>query len=90
MKSIYVGELNQLMLGLMKRDIEFTFTPFMNGGKVDVPSQNWDAICHDGSYGHEVGELEVMGSINTNPLDSVEGWLSAEEILKRVDKIKGD
>ena len=70
---------------------DFTFKPFLNGGIVDVPSQNWDAICHDGSYGNKDGLLEVMGrAVNRNLYDDVEGYLTADEILKRVDENEGD
>lgn len=48
-------------------------------------SWQWDAICHRGSYGHEEGLLEVMGSV-TN--DDVEGWLTADEIIKRLEGAK--
>ena len=50
--------------------------------------RKWDAICHGGSYGHEVGKLEIMGDLvdKTKTDDDVEGWLTAEEILERVDK----
>lgn len=85
----FLIELNELMIGLAKRGISFTFIQIFDGGKVDVPSQNWDAICHMGSYGHEKGLLEVMGSaVNRNPYDSVEGFLTADEVLERVDEIK--
>ena len=86
----FLIELNKLMLGLAERGISFTFTQAYDGGKVDVPSQNWDAICHMGSYGHNNGLLEIMGgAVNRNPHDSVEGFLTADEILERVDEIKG-
>lgn len=45
----------------------------------------WDAICHFGSYGHEKGLLEVMGAPVVSPdyEDSVEGWLTADEVFSR-------
>lgn len=87
MKRLYMVELNKLMLGLMERNIEFEFKAFLNGGCVNVDSQNWDAICHDGSYGRTEGLLEVMGErVNRNPYDSVEGHLTAQEILNRLDE----
>ena len=86
----YLIEINKLMLGLAERGISFTFTQIYDGSKVDVPSQNWDAVFHMGSYGHELGFLEVMGeAVNRNPDDTVEGWLTADVILKRIDKNKG-
>lgn len=49
-------------------------------------NREWDAICHYGSYGFEKGLLEIMGTIvNVNSGDSVEGWLTAEDIIKRLD-----
>lgn len=86
MNRLYMVELTRLMTGLMERNIGFTFTPFMNGGKVQVADNSWDAICHDGSYGHNEGLLEIMGSIVQNEYDSVEGYLTADEILKRLNK----
>ena len=45
----------------------------------------WDAICHWGSYGFEQGLLEIMGKELTNDDDSVEGYLTAEEIINRLE-----
>lgn len=46
----------------------------------------FDVICHYGSYGYERGLLEVMGSaiVGPNAGDSIEGWLTADEIIKRL------
>lgn len=41
-----------------------------------------DAICHSGSYGHEEGLLEIMGLTRNG--DSVEGWLTSEEVFDRI------
>ena len=86
MNRLYMVELTRLMAGLMERSIGFTFTPFMNGGKIEVEDCSWDAICHDGSYGNNEGLLEIMGSIVQIKDDTVEGWLTADEILKRLNK----
>lgn len=40
-----------------------------------------DAICHNGSYGFKEGLLEIMGLTLNN--DTVEGWLTAEEVCYR-------
>ena len=38
-----------------------------------------------GSYGHEKGLLEIMGLVNEEEVgDSVEGWLTAEEVFDRI------
>lgn len=61
--------------------------------QICVPSENgereWDAICHRGSYGAEEGLLEIMGSI-VSPMagDSVEGYLTAEDVIARIERVK--
>lgn len=47
----------------------------------------FDVICHHGSYGYEWGLLEIQGPGNLL-LDrkySVEGYLSADEIIRRLE-----
>lgn len=104
MRKEYLGEIKKLAIGLMERGIQFEFRNAFEGYQILVyePTGNpghpydisgmlirkWDAVIHDGSYGHEVGKLEIMGDLvdKTMTDDSVEGWLTAEEILERVDK----
>ena len=43
-----------------------------------------DAVCHSGSYGHEIGLLEIMGLTRND--DSVEGWLTSEEVFDRISE----
>lgn len=51
--------------------------------------REWDAICHRGSYGYEQGLLEIMGTIVNNDCgDSVEGYLTADDIIKRLEALK--
>lgn len=46
----------------------------------------WDAICHFGSYGYESGLLEIMGTlVRPEDRDSVVGWLTAEDIIGRIE-----
>ena len=45
----------------------------------------WDAICHWGSYGWREGLLEVMGSIVHGADGDVEGWLTAQDIINRLE-----
>ena len=52
----------------------------------DENERQWDAICHPGSYGYENGLLEVMGDKVVRVQDSVEGYLRAEEIIKRLEE----
>lgn len=48
---------------------------------------DWDAICQHGSYGYSRGLLEISGSIVKESIGwgkTVEGYLTAEEIINRV------
>ena len=50
----------------------------------------WDAICHEGSYGAEEGLLEIYGEIvSPTAGDSVEGWLTAKDVIERIERRKG-
>lgn len=42
-----------------------------------------DAVCHYGSYGHQQGLIEIMGLVQADTGDSVEGWLTAAEVFCR-------
>ena len=85
MKDKYRYELNNLAVGLMNRDIPFKFTIFFNGGQIETST--WDVICHDYSYGHESGLLEAFGDdiVEENYKGDVEGYLTARDILDRID-----
>lgn len=45
----------------------------------------WDAICQWGSYGYSQGLIEVMGTMCQNKHDRVEGWLTAQDIINRLE-----
>lgn len=45
-----------------------------------------DAVCHNFSYGHEEGLLEIMGLVNEDVYDDVEGYLTAEEVFNRISR----
>ena len=48
--------------------------------------RDWDAICQFGSYGVEMGLLEIMGErVVRKGRDSVEGYLTADEIIERLE-----
>lgn len=86
-KLIHQSELFKLGLGLDERGIEYDLHKLWDGLSVVVPSQGWDAVCHHGSYGGDKGLIEVMGHyIAPNTGDGVEGWLTAKEILDRIDE----
>ena len=52
--------------------------------------RQWDAICNKGSFGYEQGLLEIYGNIVTEEDgDSVAGWLTADDVIKRIEKEGG-
>lgn len=52
-------------------------------GKFDqIRCGEWDAVCHNGSYGGKEGLLETYGMPEDN--GDVTGWLTAEDVIKRL------
>ena len=43
-----------------------------------------DVICHAYSYGGDQGLLEIMGLVDDNICDDVEGYLTAEDVFSRI------
>lgn len=77
------NEMIKLAMALTSFNISFTTRSFFNG--LQIVGDGWDAICHDGSYGHEDGLIEVMGLDDGNTsYDDVIGYLTAEQVLKMV------
>lgn len=50
--------------------------------------RQWDAVYHFFSYGHEDGLLEIMGTIVKDKDDDVEGYLTADDIISRLEETK--
>lgn len=82
--SINPAEIITLHDYLTDRGIEHIFRRLYDGYQI-VVGDEWDVICHGGSYGHERGLLEIMGKYVYNTIDSVEGYLTAEEIIRRIE-----
>ena len=55
----------------------------------DGPMRKWDAICQRGSYGAEEGLLEIYGTIVRPCGDSVEGYLTARDVIERIEEVYG-
>ena len=93
-KSINQMEMVKLAMGLLDRGIEFeirTIPGFTDGGlQLVVPSvanPEWDAVCSNFTYGGAKGLIEISGKyVEEDYLDDVQGWLSAEDILERIDR----
>lgn len=81
-QEIDLREMDKLAKGLDEKNISYTRKTCFDGEQ--IVCDDWDAICHRGSYGHEDGLLEIMGSIVQNNADEVEGYLTAEDILSRL------
>ena len=81
-----------LRLGSMLQaaDIPFELREYYDGYQICYPyKQNCisDVVCHSGTYGHEKGLLEMMGLVDEEEVgDSVEGWLTAEQVFERWQK----
>lgn len=80
MTTIDQKEMIMLALGLAERGIPFGVRSFYDG--LQIVCDGWDAICHNGSYGHQQGLIEVMGIIDD---EDVVGHLTAKEILDWLD-----
>ena len=92
MKDTYGNEFHPTeMYDLINRLIVMG-VPFKVNEFLDTPQvifYDWeghrigDAVCHTGSYGHEMGLLEIMGlDIDEEEVgDEVLGYLNAEEVV---------
>lgn len=78
----YVGEIAKLARGLKNRGIAYTMRTHVDG--LQIVADSWDAVCFTGSYGAQRGLLEALGRVITGN-DDVEGYLTADEILRRLD-----
>lgn len=93
------SEFYKLVVTLIVRGYTVEVTNSYDGKQVNVYSQKsslslvkeflWDANIHYQSYGHEVGKLEVYGTIveKFNHNDTIQGYLTADEILKYCPKL---
>lgn len=85
-------EILKLKKMLEEAKIPFEFTDdFFDLRDYDNPayqirlSPDVDVIQHNGSYGEEQNLLEIMGGLTAEErkVDSVKGYLTAEEVFKR-------
>lgn len=80
-----------MKLAYLLIDSNIPWEPGVNMGTLQIfyPSRAncvCDAICHPGSYGYSAGLLEIMGLVSPHNEDGVEGWLTAEEVFRRMSK----
>lgn len=93
------SEFYKLAVTLIVRGYTVEVTNIWDGKQVSVYSQDkeddrqktflWDVVIHKYSYGHEDGLLEAYGTIveKFNDFDTVQGYLTADEILKHCYKL---
>ena len=85
-------EMTKLITLLINSDIPFDLTTDAMGNQhnqVWYPSRDntvCDVICHEYSYGGKDGLLEMMGLLTDEEAegDSVLGWLTADEVYRRI------
>lgn len=87
-KNEYKKEALRLASMCLANNIPFEIAELFEGLVVVYPSfenRVSDAVCHSGSYGRHEGLLEIMGLVDEEKTggDSVEGWLTAEEVFMR-------
>ena len=90
MKERY-NEILKLKNMLEKAEIPFEFSEIFGGYHITYPSNKFricSVIEHDYSYGNEQDLLEIKGLLTKNEkkYDEVIGYLSAEEVFKRIQK----
>ena len=88
-----LNTLEEWIKGFVKEHTEYTYKRY---DKETLSHPNWhqivvyknhkqifDAVCHFGSYGYDLGLLEIMGDIVTNEDDGVEGYLTSQEVINK-------
>lgn len=96
MKHTNSKEIDKLAVLLAKEGIPFVLNPFTLGDEVSIQivspdnrSTMIDAVCHQGSYGHEEELLEIYMrgyDYEKDNDDGVRGWLTAEEAFEYFKK----
>lgn len=76
-------EMSRLATGLITRGIGFTSRVREDG--LQIIANGWDAVCFRGTYGAERGLIECLGAPITDA-EEPEGYLTADEILHRLDR----
>lgn len=82
------SEMEKLIDMLTEARVPYEINILFGTPQVCYPNQEnciCDAICHEYSYGFDLGLLEIMGLVNEEEVgDDVEGYLKAEEVFSRM------
>lgn len=87
-KNEYKKEALRLASMCLANNIPFEIAEHLEGLIIAYPSLEdrvSDAVCNNMSYGRESGLLEIRGLVDEKKTggDSVEGWLTAEDVFMR-------
>lgn len=95
--ELNLNEFVKLIVGLNQKGLKIDTKLITNWGAQvivydDEGNRLWDAVINKGSYGSEMGLLEIMGQAIVKKLsimgnddeDDVIGWLTADEILEKI------
>lgn len=88
--ELYLTEIRRLGIILTEYGVPFKPLCIHDGFQIiyDDPKTGdrvADAVCHSGSYGHQLGLLEIMGLVDENAVgDTVEGYLTGAEVAARM------
>ena len=88
-KEIILNTEMDILEQLMNKDnIPYEKRYFFNGVQICYPNVDkfvCSAVCHDYSYGHEEGLIEILGLVDHDEDDNgCLGWLSAAEVFERI------
>lgn len=87
-------ELDKLEAYLEGRQIAYECVALPDGAQIiaydDDWRRVWDAMCTAHSYGGRHGLLEIMGKIvdRKKDGDNVVGWLTAEDVINRLEGLR--
>lgn len=82
-------EMNKLIYMLTICGIPFETRPHPIGKSLQlfypsIASQVCDVVCDEFTYGGKDGLLETMGLVDEDIDDSVQGWLTAEQMFTKI------
>ena len=82
-----ISEMSKLFLLLCEANIPFEMREIYGTPQICYPTIDnmvCDVICNEYSYGYDKGLLEIMGLVDAEIDDCVEGYLTADEVFVRI------
>ena len=88
--QLYETSMNDLCTKLDILDIPYKRRKLYNGYQINIEEIDSDVIIHEFSYGNELELFECQGDLmlteDERMMDSVRGHLTADEVVKRIEK----